>query len=69
MNKRLTRDQVESLLATREQEILELERKIENFNNIDFYKSEKEYNRGYVDGMTRVIEMIEKILVNKEEQL
>ena len=63
MAKRLTRAQVESLLATRENEVMELKNEIDSIKDNAFYMQSSEYNKGYADGMKRFIEMIEKIMV------
>ena len=68
MAKRLTREQVESLLATRENEVMKLKNEIDAINNNAFYMQASEYNKGYADGMKRVIEMIEKIMVVERQE-
>lgn len=68
MSKRLTRDQLDSLLATRENEVMKLKNEIDSINNNAFYMQTSEYNRGYADGMKRVIEMIEKIMVIERQE-
>lgn len=57
-NPRMTRDELENLLHTRESEICELKNKIEEMNNVMYLAEGKKFGEGYQEAVNKVCDVL-----------